>query len=153
MAIIWGIDIPEEIEDNKLNYKLFLYSSSIDNSKPETKTQADKLYEFYKKRVAEEGKDLIKKYNNDLKMYIFYISIPNYYITVPTERLGLEYTNKKKVIFELYDIIDLESEVDKKRGKKLITGMSEKFYNNQIYYDMVRRKIYLYIESDRDAEE
>lgn len=141
-----GIVIPDEVEENKIPYDFFLYSNYIESDNIDSRKKADKLYEQFKENMYETGKDLIKRYNKDLGMYIFYISAPNYYLNLRKDANDLGHLHQEKIRYEMYDVIDLQCEVDKKRGRKLISSLAEKFYNFVIYHDMGRKKLYIYNE-------
>jgi hypothetical protein len=147
MIKLFGILIKEEIEEDKVPYELYLYSNPVENNNDKIK-EIDRIFELYENNVADAGKKLIKRYNKDLDMYIFYVSTINYYLNIQKEPNDIEHKNQNKIKYTLYDVIELESSVDRKRGRKLVNGLSEKFYNFLLYQDMIRKKIYVYVEAD-----
>lgn len=147
MINLFGILIKEEIEEDKVPYELYLYSAPIEDNNEKIK-EMERLFTIYEKNIKEVGKKLIKRYNKDLDIDIYYVSSINFYLNIKKEPNDLEHKTQDKIKYELYDVIDISSLVEKKRGRKLLNGLSEKFYNFLIYQDIVRKKLYIYTEMD-----
>ena len=134
-----GMEIEELTYVNKVPYKFHMVSAPL-------LEESDKLYdamqeEKYKNNFGKSGLGVLRRYDEYHNRAIYYVSIPKIFIK-----------DKEEKIYQLYDVINIKNDVDKGRGKDLVLSMTYKDYNFKTFKDYNLNKLYLYVETQEEAE-
>lgn len=131
----FGTWIDDVLHEDKVPFSFFTTSSLL--STEQLEREDIETFRKYEKMYANRNKKLIRYQPDGQPFSVYYISIPNFWLL----------DNEKKH-YELQDTIDLDDEVDKKRGLTYLTRLKERLYNIKLYRDYDRELLYIYVEKE-----